>query len=78
MIKKVYEQLNLISFFTAGEKESRAWTVQKESFAPTTGGVIHSDFEKGFIKAEVYSFEELQEHQSEVIYLLILKLFIFF
>ena len=65
VIKKVYEQLNLISFFTAGEKESRAWTVQKESLAPIAGGVIHSDFEKGFIKAEVYSYEELLEHQSE-------------
>lgn len=65
VIKKVYEQLNLISFFTAGEKESRAWTVKKESLAPTAGGVIHSDFEKGFIRAEVYSYEELLEHQSE-------------
>ena len=65
VIKKVYEQLNLISFFTAGEKESRAWTVQKDSLAPTAGGVIHSDFEKGFIRAEVYSFEELLEQKSE-------------
>ena len=65
VIKKVYEQLNLISFFTAGEKESRAWTVQKESPAPTAGGVIHSDFEKGFIRAEVYNYKELLEHQSE-------------
>ncbi|MCZ0932936.1 MAG: redox-regulated ATPase YchF [Oligoflexia bacterium] len=65
VIKKVYKQLNLISFFTAGEKESRAWTVQKESLAPTAGGVIHSDFEKGFIRAEVYNYEELLEHQSE-------------
>ena len=67
VIKKVYEQLNLISFFTAGEKESRAWTVKKESLAPTAGGVIHSDFEKGFIRAEVYTYEELLEHQSEKI-----------
>ena len=65
VIKKVYEQLNLISFFTAGEKESRAWTVQKESLAPTAGGVIHSDFEKGFIRAEVYSYKELLEQKSE-------------
>ena len=65
VIKKVYEQLNLISFFTAGEKESRAWTVPKSSLAPTAGGVIHSDFEKGFIRAEVYSYKELLEHQSE-------------
>ena len=67
VIKKVYEQLNLISFFTAGEKESRAWTVQKESPAPTAGGVIHSDFEKGFIRAEVYNYKELLKHQSEKI-----------
>ena len=65
VIKKVYEQLNLISFFTAGEKESRAWTVPKSSLAPTAGAVIHSDFEKGFIRAEVYSYKELLEHQSE-------------
>jgi len=65
VIKKVYEQLNLISFFTAGEKESRAWTLQKESPAPVAGGVIHSDFEKGFIRAEVYSFEDLLQQKSE-------------
>ena len=65
VIKKVYEQLNFISFFTAGEKESRAWTVQKESLAPAAGGVIHSDFEKGFIRAEVYSYKELLEYPSE-------------
>ncbi len=65
VIKKVYEQLNLISFFTAGEKEARAWTVPKGALAPEAGGVIHSDFEKGFIRAEVYSYRELFEHRSE-------------
>ena len=65
VIKKVYKQLNLISFFTAGEKESRAWTVQKGALAPKAGGVIHSDFERGFIKAEVYSCEELLKQKSE-------------
>lgn len=65
VIRKVYEQLNLITFFTAGEKEVRAWTVQKGSFAPQAAGVIHSDFEKGFIRAEVYSCKSLFEHQSE-------------
>ena len=65
VIKKVYEQLNLISFFTAGEKEVRAWTVNKQALAPEGAGVIHSDFEKGFIRAEVYSYKELCEHKSE-------------
>ena len=65
VIKKVYEQLNLISFFTAGEKEARAWTVSKKALAPEAAGVIHSDFEKGFIRAEVYSYKELFEHKSE-------------
>ena len=65
IIKKAYKQLDLISFFTAGEKESRAWTVQKESLAPRAGGVIHSDFEKGFIKAELYNFKDLIEQKSE-------------
>ena len=65
VIKRVYEQLGLISFFTAGEKESRAWTVSKGALAPSAGAVIHSDFEKGFIRAEVYSCKELFEHRSE-------------
>ena len=65
VIKKAYKQLDLISFFTAGEKESRAWTVQKESLAPAAGAVIHSDFEKGFIKAELYNFKDLIEQKSE-------------
>ena len=67
VIKKVYEQLNLISFFTAGEKEVRAWTIPKAALAPSAGGVIHSDFEKGFIRAEVYSYKDLFEHKSEKI-----------
>ena len=65
VIKKVYEQLNLISFFTAGKKEVRAWTISKGALAPKAAGVIHSDFEKGFIRAEVYSCTDLFEHKSE-------------
>ena len=65
VIKQVYTQLDLISFFTAGEKEVRAWTVSKEALAPEAAGVIHSDFEKGFIRAEVYSCKELLDHKSE-------------
>ncbi len=65
VIKKVYQQLDLISFFTAGEKEVRAWTIPKGALAPEAGGKIHSDFEKGFIRAEVYPCEELFKQGSE-------------
>ena len=65
VIKKVYQQLNLISFFTAGKKETRAWTAPHNVSAPVAGGVIHSDFEKGFIRAEVYSYPDLIKHPSE-------------
>ncbi len=65
VIRKVYEQLNLITFFTAGEKEVRAWTIPKGSLAPQAAGVIHTDFEKGFIRAEVYSCENLFKHKTE-------------
>ena len=65
LIRKAYEQLNLITFFTAGKTEVRAWTLTKGSLAPQAGGTIHSDFEKGFIKAEIYSYEDLIEYESE-------------
>ena len=65
VIRKAYKQLNLITFFTAGEKEVRAWTLSKDSLAPEAGGVIHSDFAKGFIRAEVYHCQSLFEHPSE-------------
>ena len=65
VIRKVYEQLNLITFFTAGKKEVKAWTLPKGSLAPQAAGVIHSDFEKGFIRAEVYSFEDLLKYRTE-------------
>ena len=58
LIRKSYEALDLISFFTSGEKESRAWTVKRGSRAPTAAGRIHSDFEEGFIRAEVVSYED--------------------
>lgn len=58
LIRRSYEELDLISFFTSGEKESRAWTVQRGSKAPTAAGRIHSDFEKNFIRAEVTSYED--------------------
>lgn len=58
LIEKAYETLGLISFLTAGEKEVRAWTITKGMKAPQAAGVIHTDFEKGFIKAEVVSYNE--------------------
>ncbi len=59
LIVKSYETLDLISFLTTGEKETRAWTVKRNTKAPQAAGVIHSDFEKGFIRAEVISWREL-------------------
>ena len=57
VIQKCYRILNLISFFTYNEQETRAWTVQKGSKAPQAAGMIHTDFERGFIKAEVIPFD---------------------
>ncbi len=59
-----YDLLGLMSFLTAGEKEVRAWTITKGTKAPQAAGKIHSDFEKGFIKAEVVSFDDLVEAGS--------------
>ncbi|MEX1014986.1 MAG: redox-regulated ATPase YchF [Candidatus Paceibacterota bacterium] len=64
IVKKAYEILDLITFLTTGEKESRAWTTKKGSTAPQAAGVIHSDFEKNFIRAEVVSYEALVEAGS--------------
>lgn len=58
--------MGLITYFTAGEKETRAWTVNKGTKAPGAAGVIHTDFERGFIKAEVISYEDLITLRSEV------------
>jgi ribosome-binding ATPase YchF (GTP1/OBG family) len=57
--------LHLITFFTAGPKEVRAWTVPSGSRAPEAAGTIHSDFEQGFIRAEVIRFEDLHQFGSE-------------
>ncbi|TBV79279.1 MAG: redox-regulated ATPase YchF [Desulfobulbaceae bacterium] len=59
LIRKGYELLGLITFFTVGEKETRAWTVIHGSKAPQAAGTIHSDFERGFIRAEVIACQEL-------------------
>ena len=58
LVKEAYALLGLCTFFTAGEKECRAWTFRKGMLAPQCAGVIHSDFERGFIRAETYSYEE--------------------
>ena len=59
LIKGTYALLGLMTYFTAGEKEVRAWTIKKGWKAPQAAGVIHTDFEKGFIKAEIVSYSEL-------------------
>ena len=61
LIRASYELLGLISFLTAGPKEVRAWTIKKGTKAPGAAGKIHSDFERGFIKAEVVSYKDLME-----------------
>jgi GTP-binding protein YchF len=65
LAKSVYKLLGLTTFFTAGTDECRAWTVRAGSAAPKAAGVIHTDFEKGFIKAEVYSFEDILTYGTE-------------
>ncbi|KAL4440386.1 hypothetical protein ABPG75_003387 [Micractinium tetrahymenae] len=58
LIRATYKQLGLLTYFTSGEKETRAWTVQEGSTAPQAAGVIHTDFEKGFIRAETVAFDD--------------------
>src|SRR5512136_1985317 len=65
MIRAGYDLLGLITYFTAGEKEVRAWTITKGTKAPQAAGKIHTDFEKGFIRAEVFHFDDLMKHKTE-------------
>lgn len=65
MIQAGYSLLNLITYFTAGVKEVRAWTITKGWKAPQAAGVIHTDFEKGFIKAEVIKLADFEKYRSE-------------
>lgn len=65
LIKEAYKLLGLRTFFTAGVQEVRAWTFKEGMCAPEMAGIIHSDFQRGFIKAETYSFEDLVEYGSE-------------
>lgn len=64
LIKASYETLGLISFLTSGEDETRAWTIKKGTLAPSAAGKIHTDFERGFIRAEVVSYGELISNGS--------------
>ena len=65
LIAAAYELLGLLTFFTAGPKEARAWTVVRGATAPQAAGRIHTDFERGFIKAEVISYADYDELGSE-------------
>ncbi|MBP9828151.1 redox-regulated ATPase YchF [Patescibacteria group bacterium] len=65
VIKKCYELLNLVTYFTTGEKESRAWTIERGMKAPQAAAVIHTDFEKNFIRAEVVSYNDFVAFDGE-------------
>ena len=66
LIKATYNLLGLATYFTAGTDECRAWTFKKGMKAPACAGIIHSDFERGFIKAEVISYEDLEKYGTEL------------
>ncbi len=65
VIRAGYELLGFATYFTAGETEVRAWTIEKGWKAPAAAGVIHTDFERGFIRAEVYHYDDLMRYKSE-------------
>jgi len=65
VVRAAYALLNLSTYFTAGVKEVRAWTIPVNATAPQAAGVIHSDFEKGFIRAEVMSYEDFVTYKGE-------------
>nr|WP_048811541.1 redox-regulated ATPase YchF [Methylobacillus flagellatus] len=65
VIRAAYDLLGLQTYFTAGVKEVRAWTIRKGSTAPQAAGVIHTDFERGFIRAEVIAYDEYVKHKGE-------------
>ena len=66
IIKSGYKNLRLIHFFTSGEDEVRSWTLRDGAKAPQAGGVIHTDFEKNFVCAEIMKYDDLLEHGSEL------------
>jgi GTP-binding protein YchF len=65
LVRACYRLLGLQSYFTAGEKEVRAWTIRVGDTAPQAAGVIHTDFERGFIRANIYTLDDLREHKTE-------------
>jgi GTP-binding protein YchF len=65
LIRAAYKSLGLRTFFTAGADECRAWTIHSGDTAPKAAGVIHTDFEKGFIKAEVYKYDDIVQYGTE-------------
>lgn len=65
LIRQGYQLLDLITYFTSGPKETRAWTIKRGTAAPQAAGVIHTDFERGFIRAETVGFEDYITHQGE-------------
>jgi ribosome-binding ATPase YchF (GTP1/OBG family) len=65
VIVAAYKTLGLCSYFTCGQVEVRAWTIPVLAKAPAAAGVIHSDFEKGFIKADVYGYADIDKYESE-------------
>jgi GTP-binding protein YchF len=65
LVRATYDLLGLQTFFTAGEMEIKAWTIHAGDKAPVAAGVIHTDFEKGFIRAEIYSVDDLVAHETE-------------
>ena len=66
LIREGYRLLDLLTFFTAGPKETRAWTVKKGAKAPQAAGVIHTDFEKGFIRAQTIAYDDYVSLGGEV------------
>ena len=65
VVRAGYQLLNLYTYFTAGVKEVRAWTIHQGDTAPQAAGVIHTDFEKGFIRAEVISYQDFITYKGE-------------
>ena len=65
VIQSGYNLLNLINYFTCGPKETRSWTIERNTLAPQAAGKIHSDFEKGFIRAETVSYDDYVENKGD-------------
>ena len=65
LIRTGFNLLDLITFFTVGPKETRAWTIKNKSTAPEAAGIIHTDFQKGFIRAETISYDDYLNFKSE-------------